>query len=534
MSESKVARETPKAGRKRTGSTYQVAGVWTIRITLPDGSRSKPIPLPGYSEAKAREKALALTELAARGEGTREGRREAVKGPARTVAALVERWLPLIEQGDLAAATKRAHASHARGAISERFGAVRPEEVVTPMLREWLRSLKSKLSASRVRNIFFTLSKMLDDGRAEGWVTVSNPCRDDKVRDEVPAMGEPDDDAKVRHTEAEASQLIRSTTAPERRLRYLVAFSSLMRDGEIAGLRWLDLDNEKGVEVYRIRGAVACWGDEGAATRRKPKSKASKRLVPIHPLALAELTRWRAEGWRAHVGRDPKPDDPVFPSKSGTPFRPPSALLFRKDLVAAGMAPDFADDEGTTEAFDFRSTRRSGATWLTAHDVSASVADRLMGHAAQSVREKHYAASDLGLMARAIETITLDLASPAPPGDTCNPDSSGESSRPDQGGPPTEGTSERNKEEISEVRTGFEPAYNGFANRCLTTWLPHRRYRRAAFFPRSRVTCQPRWPHRPWLGWHRRREMGRTDSLRRHRERHSIQPLCQSASGRVT
>jgi hypothetical protein len=26
----------------------------------------------------------------------------------------------------------------------------------------------------------------------------------------------------------------------------------------------------------------------------------------------------------------------------------------------------------------------------------------------------------------------------------------------------------------SEVRTGFEPAYNGFANRCLTTWLPHR------------------------------------------------------------
>ncbi len=23
-----------------------------------------------------------------------------------------------------------------------------------------------------------------------------------------------------------------------------------------------------------------------------------------------------------------------------------------------------------------------------------------------------------------------------------------------------------------EARTGFEPAYNGFANRCLTTWLP--------------------------------------------------------------
>ena len=31
----------------------------------------------------------------------------------------------------------------------------------------------------------------------------------------------------------------------------------------------------------------------------------------------------------------------------------------------------------------------------------------------------------------------------------------------------------------SEVRTGFEPAYNGFANRCLTTWLPHLAWKRA-------------------------------------------------------
>jgi hypothetical protein len=27
---------------------------------------------------------------------------------------------------------------------------------------------------------------------------------------------------------------------------------------------------------------------------------------------------------------------------------------------------------------------------------------------------------------------------------------------------------------FEEVRTGFEPAYDGFANRCLTAWLPHR------------------------------------------------------------
>ena len=33
-----------------------------------------------------------------------------------------------------------------------------------------------------------------------------------------------------------------------------------------------------------------------------------------------------------------------------------------------------------------------------------------------------------------------------------------------------------------EARTGFEPAYNGFANRCLTTWLP-RHFRQRPTLP---------------------------------------------------
>jgi hypothetical protein len=42
-----------------------------------------------------------------------------------------------------------------------------------------------------------------------------------------------------------------------------------------------------------------------------------------------------------------------------------------------------------------------------------------------------------------------------------------------------------------EVRTGFEPAYNGFANRCLTTWLPHRpACAAAAGHASSRLGCQ--------------------------------------------
>jgi hypothetical protein len=39
-----------------------------------------------------------------------------------------------------------------------------------------------------------------------------------------------------------------------------------------------------------------------------------------------------------------------------------------------------------------------------------------------------------------------------------------------------------------EARMGFEPTYNGFANRCLTTWLPRQidRERRIALKSRKR------------------------------------------------
>ena len=36
------------------------------------------------------------------------------------------------------------------------------------------------------------------------------------------------------------------------------------------------------------------------------------------------------------------------------------------------------------------------------------------------------------------------------------------------------------------MRIGFEPTYNGFANRCLTTWLPHRDFSPALPGPGSR------------------------------------------------
>jgi len=53
--------------RPRTGSAYPHGDHWDIQITLPDGSRSRPICQdPAMSEARARDKALRLTQIAAK------------------------------------------------------------------------------------------------------------------------------------------------------------------------------------------------------------------------------------------------------------------------------------------------------------------------------------------------------------------------------------------------------------------------------------------------------------------------------------
>src|SRR5215212_1711303 len=57
-----------------------------------------------------------------------------------------------------------------------------------------------------------------------------------------------------------------------------------------------------------------------------------------------------------------------------------------------------------------------------------------------------------------------------------------------------------------EVRTGFEPAYNGFANRCLTTWLPHHTPRPGT------ESCAPSSQARQWRSVGARSSRRREDS----------------------
>ena len=80
----------------------------------------------------------------------------------------------------------------------------------------------------------------------------------------------------------------------------LVIAATALRISEILALQWKDVDSE-GQQIQVTKAWV--YGQFG-----KPKSKASKRPVPLHPLLAAHLTSWREQSPYA------TDEDFIFPS----------------------------------------------------------------------------------------------------------------------------------------------------------------------------------------------------------------------------
>jgi integrase len=352
-----------------------------------------------------------------------------------TIRDLAEKWLELRDKDPkLSAATRTQNASNMRRHVLAypKIADAPIADLGSGALREWLREVRDHgrlklrtttkdddrpgrggqwvktgepLAPYTTRNVVNTLSAFFNDAMAEQWVDLpANPMHHPGVRKEIP-------DAETRAgtviylSRPAVEKLLAAMTTPEhRRLRYLLAATSGLRDGEIAGLRFEDVDFD--AASVNVNKSLAEKGVEGWATLSKVKTKESKRLLPLHPLASRALRAWRAAGWARLVGRQPNASDPVFPNDKGESHRPASADLLRADLAAAQLPTLFQ----SKHPFDFHSLRRSFYTWLRAAGVESDTVKMLMGHSGGSVGERHYGAKELQRMRAAVETIVLDLS----------------------------------------------------------------------------------------------------------------------------
>lgn len=321
-----------------------------------------------------------------------------------SVAACAEKWIALrTKDSRVAPATLANNRLHLNNWILPRFGTRAIAALEVPELRAFVREVREQRSASTTRNVYYTLCTLYSDAMAEGWVnSPANLVAHPGVQRELPEL-------EARAVVAVPMEWARvlvgdGRIALEWRARYALAFTSGARDGEIAGLRWRDVEMEAEIPVFRIEQAVALIGEKGKggfAKVKGPKTKGSKRTMPLHSAAMALLVEWRAR-WSELVGREPTAEDLVFPGPDGGPSRPKSAEQMREDLERVGLPVEIRG-----RPVEFRATRASFATWLEEAGVAEGVRKRLMGHAVRDVTERHYTVRETEQLANAVSRIPL-------------------------------------------------------------------------------------------------------------------------------
>jgi integrase len=149
---------------------------------------------------------------------------------------------------------------------------------------------------------------------------------------------------------------------------YVLALNTGMRRGEILGVRWTDIDLDKGTlrvtqQLQRIGGKLAFV---------EPKSEKSRRTLDLPPGVVAALRAHRTRQLEERLQAGPKWRDHglVFCTRIGTPFEPRNLERTFLDILTTAEVPRIR----------FHDLRHTCATLLLMKAVQPITVSRQLGH----------------------------------------------------------------------------------------------------------------------------------------------------------
>jgi integrase len=310
-------------GRRRTGWIRQQRAVWYFGLTLRSGrSFEKKIPPPAdgtpYDHAYAHKVRATLVHAYGTGTWDPEAPQPTVAPDLAdpTLVAYVRAWADRQTYESAAQDRKLVERYLAPSPIANLpVKDLRPRHLIT--LLDWLGSRTSArggtLAPRTVRHAFQAVQRALDHAIIDALLP-TNPCK--VVRKHLPAVQDKDPTKRQGwlFARSEIALLIHDPRTPHvRRMIYAIAFATGARIGEIIALRLRDYDPAQ-EPLARITIARA----KKSVTKKVGGTKTGAiKLVPVHPTLKALLDAWLATGWPALIGRDPRADDLIVPTKDG-------------------------------------------------------------------------------------------------------------------------------------------------------------------------------------------------------------------------
>ncbi len=341
--------------------TRRADGRWAAALRLPNGERKW---LYGSTRKEVADQVSRVLEDARRGVFPVSGR--------LTVADLLQEWLTQGARSTVRASTYRSYAEIVRLHLVPDLGRVRLAKLEPAHVERLLRrKLDAGLSPRRVQYIHAVLRRALGRAVRWGWIarnvaTLVDPPR--VRRHEIQPL-----------SPSEIGRLFEALDRERLRALYILALSTGLRQGELLGLAWEDLDLRAG----RVRVRRALQRVEGVSTFVEPKSERSRRTVPVPGFACEALvahrmgqerereeagSRWRGEG------------ELVFCTALGMPLHASTVShQFPRILKQAGIRPR-----------RFHDLRHSCATVLAGAGVPARVVMELLGHSQISLTMNTY------------------------------------------------------------------------------------------------------------------------------------------------
>lgn len=298
-------------------------------VWVPDGTRRRQVWRGGYRtkvEAAAAERRF-LVEL----EDDDERSASRCSGP--TVAEFLTDWL-VQSQPTRRATTSVSYERCVRDHVVPHLGAVSLLDLAPDHVRAWQTALLHKprrfrdgtLSPTTVRYCHRLLRRALQD--ALRWELITrNPC------DAVLAPRKEDTEMQVWAPE-QARQFLAHVENDRLAAMWRLFLATGMRRGEVAGLRWIDVDlHSSRVSVRHTRVLVY-----DRATVSEPKSRRSRRVVALDRGTAQALTlhRQRQDAEREYAGEVWIETGYVFVREDGEPLDPDwISRLFRLTAAAA-------------------------------------------------------------------------------------------------------------------------------------------------------------------------------------------------------
>ena len=283
------------------------------------------------------------------------------EGDRETLSAYLERWLSDVVRDTVKENMLENYTYLVRRHIIPELGHLRLKDLKTDQVRHLYRKkLDSGLSNRTVQLIHTTLRKALQQAVSDG-ILPRNVCEAVKaprrVKKEMQIL-----------TPEQARKFLKAAKGDRLEALYVLAITTGLREGELLGLRWSDVDLEGGkLQVLR------------QLTRTKnglsftPPKRGRSRVVRLTDTAVAALKAHKAvqNGERLKAGSLWKDNGLVFTSNVGTPVDVGNLTYrsFRPLLKRAGLPQIRIHD-----------LRHTAATLMLGRDVHPKIVQEMLGH----------------------------------------------------------------------------------------------------------------------------------------------------------